>query len=69
MIKTAGLTLRRWPVYVEAVELEPRNPGGWPLGGQTIVQLPRPHLQYAFTWFALAIALAAVYVISQRRKA
>jgi surfeit locus 1 family protein len=55
------------PVYVEAAA-EPRNPGGWPLGGQTQVELPRPHLQYAFTWFALAIALGAIYVISQRRK-
>ncbi len=54
-------------VYVEAA-LEPRNPGGWPLGGQTQAQLPRPHLQYAFTWFALAIALAVIFVISQRRK-
>ena len=56
------------PVYVEA-DLEPRNPGGWPRGGQPQVQLPRPHLQYAFTWFCLAIALAAVFLISQRRKA
>jgi surfeit locus 1 family protein len=55
------------PVYVEAA-LEPRNPGGYPLGGQTQAQLPRPHLQYAFTWFCLALALAAIYVISQRRK-
>jgi len=55
------------PVYVEAA-LEPRNPGGWPLGGQTQAQLPRPHLQYAFTWFSLAIALAAIFAISQRKK-
>jgi surfeit locus 1 family protein len=55
------------PVYVEA-SLEPRNPGGWPLGGQTQAQLPRPHLQYAFTWLCLAIALAAIFFISQRRK-
>jgi surfeit locus 1 family protein len=55
------------PVYVEA-DLEPRNPGGWPRGGQTQAQLPRPHLQYALTWFCLAIALAAVYLLSQRRK-
>ncbi|MBI1245659.1 MAG: SURF1 family protein [Alphaproteobacteria bacterium] len=55
------------PVYVEAA-LEPRNPGGWPLGGQTQIELPRPHLQYSFTWFALAIALGAIYIISQRQK-
>ncbi len=56
------------PAYVEA-SLEPRNPGGYPLGGQTQAQLPRPHLQYAFTWLCLALALAAIYVISQRRSA
>lgn len=66
MSKAAGVP-DALPVYVEAA-LEPRNPGGWPLGGQTQAQLPRPHLQYAFTWFCLAIALAAIYVISQRRK-
>jgi surfeit locus 1 family protein len=36
-------------------------PGGWPLGGQTIVNLPNDHLQYAITWFLLAAALAIVY--------
>jgi surfeit locus 1 family protein len=66
MAKAAGLPAIL-PVYVEA-SLNPPNPGGWPLGGQTQFQLPRPHLQYAFTWFCLAIALAAVYLISQRRK-
>lgn len=43
------------------------NPGGFPIGGQTQLQLPSPHLQYAFTWFALAVGLAVIYVVWHRR--
>lgn len=52
------------PFYIEAGPAP--NPGGFPIGGQTITQLPSNHLQYALTWFALAIALGAIYVVSQR---
>jgi surfeit locus 1 family protein len=38
-------------------------PGGFPIGGQTRINLPNDHLQYAITWALLAIALVAVYVI------
>jgi surfeit locus 1 family protein len=37
-------------------------PGGYPIGGVTIVELPNNHLQYAVTWYGLALALAGVYV-------
>jgi surfeit locus 1 family protein len=37
-------------------------PGGYPVGGVTIVDLPNSHLQYAVTWYGLALALAGVYV-------
>jgi len=36
------------------------NPGGWPLGGTTIISFPNNHLQYAITWFGLAIACLGV---------
>lgn len=36
------------------------NPGGWPIGGVTIVDLPNNHLQYAVTWYGLALALVGV---------
>lgn len=36
------------------------NPGGLPVGGVTIVNLPNNHLQYAVTWFGVAAALAGV---------
>ena len=36
------------------------NPGGLPVGGTTIIDLPNNHLQYAITWYGLAAALAGV---------
>lgn len=55
------------PFYIEAGPAP--NPGGFPIGGQTMVQLPSNHLQYAITWYALAIALGVIYVVSQRAPA
>ena len=49
------------PVLIEA-DATP-NPGGWPLGGQTRVDFPNDHLQYAITWFGLALALLGVYLV------
>jgi len=46
-------------LYVDADDTP--NPGGWPVGGVTIVSLPNNHLQYAVTWYGLAAALAAVF--------
>jgi surfeit locus 1 family protein len=54
------------PVLVEA-DATP-NPGGFPLGGQTVVDFPNNHLQYAITWFGLALALLAVYLVYHRRQ-
>ncbi|MBY6265026.1 SURF1 family protein [Azospirillum sp. 412522] len=34
-----------------------RNPGGWPVGGLTVVSFPNSHLGYALTWFALDLML------------
>ena len=46
-----------------------KNPGGFPIGGQTRITLPNDHLQYAITWFSLAIALMVIYVLYHRQKA
>jgi len=54
------------PVLIEA-DAAP-NPGGWPLGGQTRVDFPNDHLQYAVTWFGLALALTAVYLLYHRSR-
>jgi len=54
------------PIIIEA-DATP-NPGGWPLGGQTIVDFPNNHLQYALTWFGLALALIGVYLVYHRSR-
>jgi surfeit locus 1 family protein len=38
------------------------NPGGLPVGGQTRFDIPNDHLQYAITWFLIAVAMAGVYL-------
>jgi len=43
------------------------NPGGWPRGGQTVISFPNSHLQYAITWFGLALGLLAVYLVYHQR--
>lgn len=59
MAKAAGVPAL--PVLIEA-DATP-NPGGWPLGGQTRIDIPNDHLGYAMTWFALALALLGVYFV------
>lgn len=54
------------PVYVEAGAAP--NPGGFPIGDQTQEQLPLPHLQYAITWYSLAVALAVIFALWLRRQ-
>jgi surfeit locus 1 family protein len=48
------------PFFVDANAAP--NPGGLPVGGVTIIDLPNSHLQYAFTWYGLAAALAGVLI-------
>lgn len=46
------------------------NAGGWPSGGHTIVSVPNNHLQYAITWYSLAIitiAMFAIYAVKRRK--
>jgi surfeit locus 1 family protein len=50
------------------VDASPWPPGGWPRGGVTRLDLPNRHLQYALTWFALALALIAVYFAFARHR-
>jgi surfeit locus 1 family protein len=47
------------PFFVDAGKGS--NQGGrWPEGGSTRISFPNNHLQYAITWFALALALLGV---------
>lgn len=52
------------PFYIDADKTP--NPGGWPKGGVTRLELPNNHLQYAITWFSLAVALMVIYVLYHR---
>ena len=54
------------PFYVE--QESPMPPGGWPKPGKLVASLPDNHLQYALTWFGLALGLAAFYLIWLMRR-
>jgi surfeit locus 1 family protein len=64
MAKAAGVPDTA-PFYIDADKTP--NPGGWPQGGVTNLELPNDHLQYAITWFSLAIALVVIYVLYHRK--
>jgi surfeit locus 1 family protein len=49
------------PFYVE--QESPAPVGGLPKLGKLAVNLPDNHLQYAITWFGLALALAGIYLV------
>jgi surfeit locus 1 family protein len=55
------------PFYIEA-DATP-NPGGWPKGRASLPALPNNHLQYAITWFSLAVSALVIYFLAQRRVA
>lgn len=48
------------PFFVDA-DAEPANPGGFPRGGTTRLTLYNRHLEYAVTWYGLALTLIGVY--------
>jgi surfeit locus 1 family protein len=59
--------LRLLPYFVDA-DATP-NPGGYPVGGLTVVAFRNHHLVYALTWYALAAltAWAMVLLVRMRR--
>lgn len=56
----AGGQPARYPYFVDAEAL-PANPGGWPKGGTTNFDIPNRHLEYAITWYGLALTLIGVF--------
>jgi surfeit locus 1 family protein len=57
------------PFYVEQESPAPRD--GLPQPGKLVVALPDNHLQYAITWYGLAVVLAAsfgVWTFTSRRR-
>ncbi|HEY0621797.1 SURF1 family protein [Sphingomonas sp.] len=56
------------PFFIDA-DATP-NPGGWPVGGLTVLRFNNNHLVYALTWFGLAgIGLAALFLLLRRKSA
>ncbi|WP_284423034.1 MULTISPECIES: SURF1 family protein [unclassified Bradyrhizobium] len=53
------------PFFVDA-DARP-NPGGFPVGGLTVIAFPNNHLVYALTWFTLALMLAGAGLQRLRR--
>lgn len=53
------------PFFIDA-DATP-NPGGYPLGGLTVIAFRNEHAVYALTWFALALMSAAGAVLVLRR--
>ena len=47
--------------FVEA-DAEPAPPGGLPRGGVTRTALSNRHLEYAVTWYGIALTLVGVYL-------
>ncbi|MDJ0893629.1 MAG: SURF1 family protein [Alphaproteobacteria bacterium] len=65
MAAAAGLSgVAPWTMEADAAP----NPGGFPIGGQTRAVLPNDHLQYALTWFSLALALLVIYVVYHTKR-
>jgi len=56
------------PVFIDADAAA--NPGGYPIGGVTLINLPNSHLAYAATWYGLAATLLAIMGVAwwRRRK-
>lgn len=57
------------PFFVDANDAP--LPGGFPKGGTTIIAFSNSHLQYAVTWYGLALALLGVggyFLYSHRQK-
>ena len=61
--RAAGMPPDRVAPYIIDARADPTLPGGLPQGGETIVDFPNNHLQYALTWFGLAAALAGVFAV------
>ena len=53
------------PYFIDA-DAAPKNPGGLPIGGLTVIAFPNNHLVYAITWYAMALLLAGACVYALR---
>lgn len=66
MARVAGIDDVK-PYLLEAGPAE--NRGGYPVGGVTRFDAPNDHLQYAITWYAMAVIGIVIYLLYHRRRA
>ena len=59
-----GLPLE--PMMLDQLDYAP--PGGYPVAGSAEVKILNDHLQYAITWFLLAIAVAVIWFVYHRQQ-
>jgi surfeit locus 1 family protein len=64
--KAAGIDGGKVAPYIVDARFDPALPGGMPQGGETVVEFPNNHLQYAVTWYGLAAALVGVFAVFAR---
>ncbi|WBU57291.1 SURF1 family protein [Paracoccus sediminicola] len=57
------------PVFIDADATATPQPGGYPVGGLTVVDFRNAHLSYALTWFALAGMVGFGMVLLLRQEA
>ncbi|MFD1745656.1 SURF1 family protein [Rhizobium helianthi] len=71
MVSSSGLKPEQvLPLFVDA-DKAVQVPGGWPKSGVTQFEFPNNHLQYALTWYGLALTLIAIviaYSIRQQKR-
>jgi surfeit locus 1 family protein len=65
ILSSLGLT-HAAPYFIDADSTP--NAGGLPVGGLTVIAFPNNHLQYAVTWFALALMIAVWAVLLARHE-
>jgi surfeit locus 1 family protein len=66
MAEAVGLDDPLTAFYVSAAA--DQHPGRYPIGGQSQVRQRNQHLQYAITWYALALGLAGVWLAFSFRR-
>ena len=54
------------PFFIDADSTP--NPGGFPIGGLTVIAFRNNHLSYAVTWFALALLSVGGSVVVMRSR-
>jgi len=62
----SGIDPAKVAPYIIDAKFDAQLPDGLPQGGETVVDFPNSHLQYAVTWYGLAAALVAVFVAFAR---